>query len=124
MRRVIRARSPSHIPGEVIDTDSLPRYLRRFVNPTGFGVDNDFKSHVYNDFGGQNGYRRFISNTSFSTLSTDEYQQLLGALSSLESRIDLIKICSSCCKKCDKKINEHDIDFLADSGASLSFTPY
>ena len=123
-RHVIRARSPSHLPGEVIDTDSLPQYLKRFVDPTSFGVDNDFDSHAYNNFEGPSGYRRFISNSSFSTLSTDKYQQLLRVLSSLESRIDLIRIYSSCCKKCDKKINKHDIDFLADSGASLSFTPY
>ena len=106
-RQVIRARSPSHIPGEVIDTNGLPRYLKQFVNPTGFGVDNNFESHVYNNFEGPSGYRRFISNYSSSTLSTDEYQQLLNVLSSLESRIDLIRICSSCCKKCDKTKNEH-----------------
>ena len=121
---VIRARSPSHIPGEVADTDGLPRYLKRFVDPTGFGMDNDYQSHIYDNFESINGYRRFVSNHSSSALSTDEYQQLLGALSSLESRIDLIRICSSCCKKCEKDKNEHDIDFLADSGASLSFTPY
>ena len=87
-------------------------------------MDNNFESHTYDNFEGPSGYRRFVSNFPYSTLSTDKHQQLLNVLSSLESRIYLIRICSSCCKKCEKDINEHDIDFLADSGASLSFTPY
>ena len=122
---MVRATLPSHIPGEVTgDADGIPQFLRRFVNPTSFGVDNDFESHIYNDFGGHDGYRRFVSSSSSSALSTDKHQQLLEALSSLESRIDLIIICSSYCSKCKKVRNEHDIDFLADSSASLSFMPH
>ena len=126
--RILRVRSPSHIPGvptvkaPEFFPGGVPRYLRHFVDPTGFGedeIDNNPDSHAYDDFG----YRRSVSTySSFSALSTDEHQQLLNALSSLESRVDLLNIHSACCPKCKKVRDEKDIDFLADSGASLSFT--
>ena len=103
-------------------TDGIPCYLRCFVDPTGFGVDNDFDSHVYDNFRGHDGYRRYVSNSPLCALSNDEQQQLLNALSSLESRLDLIQIHSTCCKQCERNKDKNNIDFLADSGTSLSFT--
>ena len=126
--RILRARSPLHIPGvptaeaPEFFPGGVPCYLRHFVDPTGFGedeIDNNPDSYAYDNFG----YRRLVSTySSFSALSIDEHQQLLKALSSLENRVDLINIHSTCCSKCKKVRDTKDIDFLADSGTSLSFT--
>lgn len=109
----------SDVDDDIADAAGISR---GYIDPTGFGADdkdNNPGSHAYDDYG----YHRYVSNQKHSQ-STDEKQQLLVALSSLDSRIEILDFHSAQCVKCKKGNNkkDHTIEILADSGASLTFT--
>src|SRR5271154_3837660 len=83
--------------------------------------DNNPDSYAYDDYGY---HRSVLTHSPSHTTTNDEKQQLLIAISSLESRIEFINSHAINCAKCKttNKTKDHTIEILADSGASASFT--
>jgi hypothetical protein len=110
----------SHAPSSRL-SKGKQREVRRFG---GDDQDNDLDSHAYDDYG----YNWLVStNFTVCTLTKDKKLQLLGSLSSLESRVELFcnnkcSANSSNCVKCKTLKNQDMIEIMADSGASNCFT--
>jgi hypothetical protein len=110
----------SHAPSSR-SSKGKKREERRFG---GDNRNNNLDSHAYDNYG----YNKLVStNFTICTLTKDKKLQLLGSLSSLESRVELFcnNKCSSNlsnCVKCKTRKNQDKIEIMADSGASNCFT--